>query len=62
MIDFIWQYSRGMHCLYHLIMVLTFECRMFLGFSNLRYFGLNLLLKNCLPLTGAHHEPVRNAV
>ena len=41
-IDFIRQYSMGMHCLYHLIPVLTFECTMTQGFSNLRCFGWNL--------------------
>ena len=41
-IDFIRQYSMGMHCLYHLIAVLTFECTMTQGFSNLRCFGWNL--------------------
>ena len=40
--DFIRQYSMVMHCLYHLIPVLTFECTMTLGISNLRCFGWNL--------------------
>ena len=39
----------GMHCLYHFITVLTVECTN----GSLRCSGLNLLWKNCQPLTGA---------
>ena len=42
----------GMHCLYHLIPVLTFECTMTLGFSNLRCFGVESKIEKLSALTG----------